>query len=580
MVVNEISWKLGGEAGFGIMTTGFIFSKVCARAGLSVFDFTEFPSLIRGGHNTYHVRAEQKKIHSQIRTVDILAALNKETIDLHENEINPGGALIFDSEIKLDRKLRADINAFPIPLLELAEKAGGEKIMVNNVILGASFALIDYDLKELLKVIDEVFGGKGKRISDINKASARAGYEYMKKFNSNFSHTIKKVNSDKKMLINGNEAVAMGAIKAGCKFLSAYPMTPASGILHYLAKYERDYDLIVKQTEDEIAAMNMAIGAGFAGVRSMTCTSGGGFALMVEALSLAGMSETPLVIAEVQRPGPSTGLPTHTGQEDLKFILSAAHGEFPRVVIAPGDVDECFYETINAFNLAEKYQVPVFILSDKHLGESRKTTEPFKTNGIKIERGEMLNEAQLKKMREFKRFRDTKSGVSPRSIPGQKYGIYTVTSDEHNEKGTLTETSSERIVQVNKRLRKAVGVEKEIPRPHVYGSMDSDVTVVIWGSTKGAALEALSWLLRDHVKVNVLHLVYLSPFPAQKVKNVLGSAKNLLLVEGNATAQLGQVIREKTGIEIDNKLLKYDGRPIHPEEIYDKVKEVLRHGKH
>lgn len=578
MIKNKLTWKLGGEAGFGIMTTGYIFSKVCARSGLNVFDFTEFPSLIRGGHNTYHVRVDEKETYSQIRMVDILVALNMETIRLHENEISPGGALIYDSKIKLDKKLRGDIKAFPVPFLELAEKVGGKKMMINNVALGCSFGLVDFNLKSLLSVIEEVFGGKGREVVDLNKAAARAGYEYIKKMNPDFNRKLEKVKSKPKILINGNEAVAMGAVKAGCRFLSAYPMTPSSGILHFFAKYERDCELVVKQTEDEIAAMNMAIGAGFAGSRAMTCTSGGGFALMTEALSLAGISETPLVIAEVQRPGPSTGLPTHTGQEDLKFILSAAHGEFPRVVIAPGDVEECFFETINGFNIAEKYQVPVFILSDKHLGESRQTVKPFDTKNVKIDRGKLLSEAELKKLKDFKRFGDTKSGVSNRSIPGQKGGIYTVTSDEHNEYGLLTEESDMRIKMVEKRLRKINGIAKEIPDPNVYGSTDPEVTVVVWGTNKGPALEALSWLLRDHVKVNILHLVYLNPFPVNRVKEILGKAKKILLVEGNATAQLGQLIMEKTGIEIKNKFLKYDGRPVYPEEIYDEVKEVLKHG--
>jgi 2-oxoglutarate ferredoxin oxidoreductase subunit alpha len=578
MIVNKLSWKIGGEAGFGIKVTGHIFSKACMRAGLNVFDYSEFPSLIRGGHNTYYVRVGEKRVHSHIGSVDILVALNGQTIDMHENEVNPGGALIYDSEIKLKGKIRADINAYPVPLLELAKKAGGERLMVNNVALGASFALVDFDLKILLGVIEDVFEKKGKRVVQVNQASARAGYDYIKGLNPEFSHSLRKVKSGKKILINGNEAVAVGAIKAGCKFMSAYPMTPASGIMHFFAEHERDYDLVMKQTEDEIAAINMAIGANFAGVRAMTATSGGGFSLMTEALGMAGVHETPLVIVEVQRPGPSTGMPTYTGQEDMRFVMHASQGEFPRVVIAPGDVDECFYETFNAFNLAEKYQVPVIILSDKHLGESSMSTEPFNQKKLDIDRGFLLSDREVERMKDFRRFKFTKSGVSPRSIPGQKGGIFTVSSNDHDDYGFGTEDSAMRTAMVDKRLKKLDTMERDIPKPKVYGSTDPEVTVVVWGSNKGAALEALEWLLRDHVKVNVVHMVYIWPFPAERVKEILEKSKKVLLVENNATAQLGGLIREQTGFDIKNRLLRYDGRAVLPEEIYDKVKEVLKHG--
>ncbi|OGI15715.1 hypothetical protein A3K63_04330 [Candidatus Micrarchaeota archaeon RBG_16_49_10] len=577
-MTNKLSWKIGGEAGFGIMTTGYIFSKACVRAGLNTFDFTEFPSLIRGGHNTYQVRVEDREVHSPVKSVDILVALNRQTIELHEQELTPGGAIIYDSSLELERKIRPDVKVFAVPFLDLAKKAGGERLMVNNVALGVSFALVDFDLKTLLKVIEETFKDKGKKVTELNKAAAKEGYDYMRQLKPEFGHRLRKAKTMNRMLISGNEAVALGALKAGCKFIAAYPMTPASGIFQFLAGYEREYGIIAKQTEDEIAAMNMVIGAGFAGVRSMTCTSGGGFSLMVEAVGLAGITETPAVIVEVQRPGPSTGMPTQTGQEDLRFILSSSQGEFPRVVIAPGDVDECFHETINAFNLAERYQIPVFILSDKHLGESRTTTKVFDTRKVRIDRGAVLSDAQLRRMKQFNRYEDTKTGVSPRSIPGQRHGIYTATSNEHGESGIITEESEDRVRMVDKRMRKMKFIEREMPKPHVYGSPHPEITLVCWGSTKGAAMEALTWLLRDHVKVNLLHLVYLNPFPSDQVKAALDDGQKILLIEGNATGQLGGLIRENTGIEIGHRLLKYDGRPIYPEEIYDKVKEVLRHG--
>lgn len=579
----RLTWKIGGEAGYGIMTTGFIFSKSFSRVGFYVFDTNEFPSLIRGGHNTYTVRIENEPIFSHIKSVDILVALNKETVDLHKNEISPNGSIIYDGEsFKIDeRSVRKDIKLYSVPLIRLAQESGGERVMQNNVALGASVALTGIGIDTLLDVIKDVFKRKGKRVVELNVKSAKAGYNYViKNYRIRSNHRIKKPrNVVKRMLITGNEAVALAAVKAGCKFYAAYPMTPASSILHYMALRERDYHISVVQPEDEIATIHMAIGASFAGVRSMIATSGGGFSLMVEALGLAGMTETPLVIVVSQRPGPATGLATHTEQSDLKFILNASNGEFPRIVVAPGDVEECFYESFNAFNLAEKYQLPVIIVIDKYLSESHRTVDKFNDAKLKIDRGLMLTDAELKKIKDYKRYEITPNGVSPKSIPSQYGGIFKACTDEHDEYGRLNEDINVRTRQMDKRFRKLKAAEKDIKQPELYGPNNADITLIGWGSTKGPIKEAMKLFAKKGLKVNYLQILYLNPFPTRRVKEILDNAKKTMIIENNKTGQLASLIKEHTGKDVDYKFLKYDGRPFAPEDIYNKVSEVLEYGK-
>ena len=577
---NGLSWKIGGEAGYGIMTTGFIFAKVCSRAGLHVFDHTEYPSLIRGGHNTYQVRAEVEEVYSHVKHVDLLVALNKETIDKHKEELAPGGGIIYDRDkIPLSKEDlgRDDVKLYPVPLLKLAEESGGREIMVNSVALGASVALIDFDFEMLSNVIEDIYRGKARETIEFNIRAARLGYDYVKNkgMEKDFGRKLPKVGGKKRMLLTGNDALCIGAIKAGCKFYAAYPMTPSSSILHTMASQERNFSLVVKHPEDEIAAINMVIGTGFAGVRAMTATSGGGFSLMSEALGLAAMTETPIVVAVCQRPGPSTGLPTRTEQGDLKFVLHASQGEFPRFVIAPGDVEECFYKTIEAFNLAERYQCPVILILDKYLSESHKTTEQFDVNGIKIDRGLLLNDEELEKIREFKRYEFTETGISPRTIPSQKRGIFTANGNEHDETGDLSEDKTIRTKMMDKRFKKFEQAEKEIPEPKLFGPKDADMTIIAWGSTKGPVKEAMKLLNRDGIKANFLQIIYINPFPTSTVSKIIETSKRTVIVENNKTAQLASLIREKTGKEIKHRILKYDGRQFFPTEIYQRIKEVL-----
>ena len=577
---NGLSWKIGGEAGYGIMTTGLIFAKVCSRAGLRVFDHIEYPSLIRGGHNTYQVTAEVEEVFSHVEHVDLLVALNEETIDKHKEELAPGGGIIYDGDvIPLSKEDlgREDVKLYHIPLLRLAEESGGRRIMINSVALGASVALIGFDFEMLSDVIGDVYRGKAKETIEFNIKAAKLGYDYVKSkgMEKDFRRKLPKVAGKRRMLLTGNEAVGLGAIKAGCKFYAAYPMTPSSSILHFMASQERNFSLVVKHTEDEIAAINMAIGAGFAGARAMTATSGGGFSLMSEALGLAAMTETPIVVVVSQRPGPSTGLPTRTEQGDLKFVLHASQGDFPRFVIAPGDIEECFYKTIEAFNLVDRYQCPVILILDKYLSESHKTAEEFDVSGIKIDRGLLLSNEELERIEEFKRYEFTETGISPRTIPSQRRGIFTATGNEHDETGYLSEDKTVRTKMMDKRFRKFEQAEKEIPEPKLFGPKNAEVTIIAWGSTKGPVKEAMRLLDRDGVKANFLQILYISPFPTNTVSKIIETSKRTVIVENNKTAQLASLIKEKTGKEIEHKILKYDGRQFFPTEIYQRVKEVL-----
>ncbi len=564
---NAISWKIGGEAGYGIIVSGLMFSKTLSRNGFHVFNYAEYPSLIRGGHNTYVVRAAEEKIYSLIDRVDVLVALNDETIEKDTHNLSKESGIIFDADtVRISKSVKGRL--YPVPLLKLAREAKGDHVMRNTVALGASVALLDYDIQSLLEVISEQFRGKGDEIVAANIKAAQLGYDYIRQNTENdFAYKLKKVSGKRRMAISGNDAFCLGAIRAGCKFLSAYPMTPINSILTYFAANEHKYNLVVKQPEDEIAGINMAIGASFAGARAMTCTSGGGLSLMVESFGLAAMSETPLVVINGQRPGPATGLPTWTDQSDLRFVLHAAQGEFPRIVIAPGDVEECYKTIMEAFNLAEKYQLLVIVLTDKYLAESIWSVDELPEEP-EMERG-ILKDQEIQEG--YKRFAVTESGVSPRAIPGQKNGMFMATSDEHNEEGYFEEDAENRIRMMDKRFRKLAPAAKEVPEPKLYGPAKSDLTLIGWGSTKMPILEAL----KDFPKVNFLHVTYISPFPAEKIREVLKSSKKTLMVENNKTAQFLSLIKEHTGMGTTDKLLKYDGRPFYPEEISRKIREML-----
>jgi len=565
----DLSFMIGGEAGQGVQSVGFLLSKVFARGGYHIFADQDYESRVRGGHNFFRVRVSDAKVSAIADDVDILIALNLDSIELHQSKMVTQGIIIFDG--KKIKRVNDDNGSFlSIPLEKLAEEKAGDKLMINTVALGAALSLVNYDLNVLNEVLEDRFG-KGK-VGNKNIAAAKAGYDYVQSKYKGKLRKLKPLSDTKKMLLTGNEAISLGAIAAGCKFMAAYPMTPASSIMEYMAAKSKDLDLVMIHAEDEIAAINMAIGAAYAGVRAMTATSGSGLCLMVEGIGLAGITETPIVIIDAQRPGPAVGLPTRTEQGDLQFVLHAHHGDFPRAVLAPATIEDAFWVTVNAFNWAEKYQLPVIILTDQHLASSHATVDSLDLSHIIIDRGMLFSEKKDDPL-EYMRHRVTKSGISPRAFPGLGKALVVTDCDEHDEEGHLTEDAGERTAQVQKRLRKLISLEKEIGTPTKHGPERAETTLISWGSTYGTVHEALDILHREGASINMLHLNELWPFPVKAVADAVSKARNSYVIENNATGQLAHLIKAETGYNVSDRILKYDGRPFTPGYIARAVRK-------
>jgi 2-oxoglutarate ferredoxin oxidoreductase subunit alpha len=560
---------IGGEAGQGVQSVGFILAKAFSRGGYYVFADQDYESRIRGGHNFFRVRVEDKKLAAIAEPIDMLLALNKESIDLHKKQLAERGVIVFDGEKAKD--ITTSDNTFGVPLSALAEQKGGNKLMENTVALGVCLGLIGYDLEILEVLIREHFGAG--EIGEANVRAARAGYDYARaNFTGAFDYRCRRISDAKRMLLNGNEAIALGAMAAGCKFMSAYPMTPATSIMEYMAAKAKEFGLVVVQPEDEIAAINMAIGASYAGVRAMTATSGSGLCLMVEGIGLAGITETPVVIVDGQRPGPAVGLPTRTEQGDLEFVLHAAHGEFPRAVLAPSTVEDAFWVMVKAFNLAEKYQIPVIILTDHHLASSYATVDKFDLSKVNIDRGVIFSAAEADES-EYKRHEITELGISPRAFPGQQRALVVTDSDEHDEAGHLIEDAETRTQMVRKRMRKLLNLRREVTPPQLYGPKKSETLLIGWGSTYGAIHEAVDILHKEGIGVSSLHMSELWPFPAEAIADAIDKAHRVSVIENNATGQLSHLIRRETGKDVSHRILKYDGRPFTPAHIVEEVKK-------
>jgi 2-oxoglutarate ferredoxin oxidoreductase subunit alpha len=567
---------VGGEAGQGVQSVGTILAKTFAYGDFHVFADQDYESRIRGGHNFFRVRVKDSEALAVSPELDILVALNKETIDLHEKELKTGGVIIYDGEqIKAPADSKKYIN---IPLVKLAEDTVKNKLMANTVAAGAVLGLIGYDFDLLAFILKSEFARHGEKTVKDNITAAWAGYNLARERGAGLEipSLHPKIGGKHRLLLNGNEALCLGAMAAGCKFLAGYPMTPSSSILEYMADKGRQYGVVAMHVEDEISAMNMAVGAGYTGVRAMVATSGGGFALMVEALALAGMTETPVVAVLGQRPGPATGLPTRTEQAELWFALHAGHGEFPRALLAPSTAEEAFYAAVKAFNLAEKYQMPVIILTDHHLASSYATVDRFDLNKVKIDRGELLTDEEVHEMKDYKRHLVTQSGISPRALPGQGKALVVTDSDEHDEAGHMIEDAATRTQQVQKRLRKLNGLRREMAGPEFKTSPGAELTLVGWGSACGAIIEAAAMLDKDGRPVNTLHISEIWPFPAEAVAAALSKTRNNIVIEGNATAQMAGLIRRETGIKVDAAILKYDGRPFSPAEIVSRLRREVK----
>jgi 2-oxoglutarate/2-oxoacid ferredoxin oxidoreductase subunit alpha len=565
----DLNVTVGGEAGQGLLTIGFVLSKTLARGGYHVFADQGYESRIRGGHYFFRARISDREIRAISEPIDILLALNAQTVERHLAEMAPGSLIVADAANITPAQFGTAV--LPVPLGELAEEAGG-RIMLNTVAIGVLIALLDYNIEMLNTVLLERFSGESGQ-ANIN--AAKAGFDFVHAyFKKNLKYSLKARPVSKRFLINGNEAIAYGALAAGCRFMSAYPMTPSTPIIEFMAERADRFGAHIMQAEDEISAINMSIGAAYAGVRAMTVTSGSGFCLMVEGLGLAGITETPIVIVDGQRPGPCVGLPTRTEQGDLLFVLNAHHGEFPRAVLAPGSVEEAFALTVKAFNIAEKYQSPVIILNDQHLGESFTTADPFDVSGIVIERGDILSAAESDKaVATYMRHKLTPSGISPRALPGMGTSLVVTDADEHDETGHITESAQERSHMVGKRLRKMEGMESEIVPPTIYGTDNASVSLLGWGSSLGALREAADLLNASGESAALLHLSQLWPFPSQVVSKFMSQAKRSVVVESNATGQLAKLIRQETGMHADGFVRKYDGRPLTSSLIINALKK-------
>lgn len=575
----DYSIKIGGEAGQGIQTIGNTLARVFSRSGYNVFTHQDYESRIRGGHNFFQIRFSENPVMSSRDKIDILVALDKESIPLHGKELSEYGQIIYDSStlIKNSSSALRIPNSVDVPFVILAVEHGGNRIMANTVATGAVLGMLGMELNILIEIIKDTFKKKGEEVTKGNINAAMAGHNFAIEKCLKCSFSVTEASEKALMLIDGVEAIGFGAIASGCKFYSAYPMTPSTGIMNYIADKEKECGIIVEQAEDEIAAINMALGASFAGVRSMTGTSGGGFALMVEGLSLAAMTETPIVIALGQRPGPATGLPTRTEQAELQFALYTAHGEFPRIIFAPGTPEQAFYLTNKAFDLTEKFQIPAIVLFDQHLADSQWTFDGFDLERLKYNDYRIRGDA-FKKISEYKRHAFTESGISLLAIPGDSRHLVVTDSDEHDEEGHIIEDAETRIKMVQKRLLKKLPlIRQEIEPPLLYGDTKPDILLVGWGSTYGVMREAVDELSKSK-SAALLHFSEIYPFPAIEkfdYLKILNNAKITICAENNATGQFARLIRAETGYMFKQRINRYDGRTFTLESFLREIDAIV-----
>ena len=633
-ITNSLSWVIGGAQGSGVDSAANIFSRACAIGGLHLFGKREYYSNIKGEHSYFTVRVSDEPLRSHVDEINMLVSFDAETIFRHFQEVTPGGAIIYDSDIirtlldevptvddlattrikkvlekaglgftiqdALDYAKRRGVILFPIPFFQLlhefAQKANDPALsrltrMVNVMALSASMAIMDFDSEVLARAIQFIFRTK-KKVADLNVQASVHTYNYAKaKFaGSKFRYCLKTKPAQPDMIvIQGNQSSALGKMVAGCRFQTYYPITPASDDSEFLEANEildlydsgKKGSTVVIQTEDEIAAITMAIGSALTGVRTATATSGPGFSLMAEALGWAGMNEVPVVISLYQRAGPSTGLPTRHEQGDLNFAINAGHGEFPRIVLASGDIEESFYDTIKAFNFADRYQMPVIHILDKAIANSLITCKNFNVNKVAIDRGfriKQITKEDKGVAGNYLRFKLSNNPISPMVVLGTENAIFWNSGDEHTEEGHITEDPEMRVKMMDKRMTKMDIAVSEIPNEDkavAYGSGDS--VIISWGSTKGVILDAMDKLAVEGMKVKYIQIRLMHPFPSELVKSMLKDAKTIINIEMNYTGQLASLLRQHTGLETNYYIVKYNGRPMSHEEAYNSVRKII-HG--
>jgi len=625
--MNDISWMAGGPQGSGVDSAANIFGRACGYGSLYVYGKREYHSNIKGLHSYFHLRISDEEVQANVNDVHLLAAFDAETIVRHVDEVVSNGGVIVDKdqvEMKvlsiytlpneykdqirkemsqtgvgetvadwLSAARKRGVRTFMVPYMDLlkqvaaklkTDKTAGLTRMINVLTVGVSFALLKYERGLVEKAVNDVFSDRPKTAA-MNLVALNEAYDYAEQaFTETFPHVLKKNAVDEdRIFISGNQAVAMGKILGGCRVQTYYPITPAADESEYLEAHEvfktkdGEASIVVVQTEDEIAAVNSASGAALTGARAATSTSGPGFSLMVEGLSWAGNSEVPLVITYYQRGAPATGLPTRFGQSDLQFALHAGHGDFPRIVLASGDIKECFYDAALAFNYAERYQMPVIHFIDKALANSSQTYKVFDIGQFKIQRGTVVGENDLQGQ-EYRRFRFTENGISPRAFLGTRNGVQWYTGDEHNEVGHISEEPLNRNLMIEKRMKKLETADKEIPaeeRLNVFGEKNSENMIISWGSPKGAVIEAITKLGGEGFKVGFLQFRVINPFPKEYAAGLLKNRKRVITIENNYSGQLAEILKEKTGTDVNFRILKYNGRPMSTTEVYDALKKIL-----
>lgn len=563
-MLQQVAWKVGGQQGEGIESTGDILAQVCNRLGYYVYGYRHFSSRIKGGHTNYKLRIGTGPVNSTCDDLEMLIAFDQESIDFNLKELVSGGVVLADDSFKPELPEGGTGILLPMPIMKIARELGSTQ-MRNVVCLGATAYFFGLPRDAFVAAIMSKFGKKG--MGEQNIAAFDAGFAYASEHLPNETQfRMQSGDGNARMLMTGNEATAFGAMMGGCRIMTAYPITPASEIMQWLMNHFPQVGGVMLQFEDEIASITGAIGAGFAGARAMTATAGPGMSLMQEAIGLAATAEIPVVIVDVQRGGPSTGMPTKFEQSDILAMIYGTHGESPRIVMAPSTAEDAFYTAIDAFNSAERFQCPVFIASDLALGLNVQTVEDLKFDAIKIERGKIADAAEVAALGRdvFRRFKVTEDGVSPRSLPGMKHGQYLATGVEHNEFGKVNEDAANRVAQMDKRFRKLDHFD--LPKAEIEGPEDYEVLLINFGSTIGAVRTAMDEMNQAGIKTAHMQLKVLWPFPTEEIKQAAAKAQRVYMIEGNKTGQVAGLIKQFCDLDV-SRINKYNGHPFTPGDI-------------
>ena len=579
-MITDISVMIAGQAGDGVLFTGNVLAKILKRQGWEISTYRDFPSNIRGEPTNYTIRASLEKIYGRGDEIDVFLAFDCEAIIKHAKSMAEGGILLCDGEdlVQLPPSRRKVRIYHKFPLRKLARDNFGKEIFKNMIALGALGYILDLDFHVIEQIISEAFlKRKGVEIVQKNIRAIHLGCEQAKEIvvPEERRSLVRRKDSDR-LFLSGDEAIAFGALAAGCRFFAAYPICPATEIWQWLAVYLPQFNGLVVQTEDELAALNMALGASYAGARAMTSTSGPGASLMMESFSLSGMAEIPIVVAHVQRVGPSTGIPTKTEQGDLNQWVYGSHGDFPRIVLSPGTVEECFEFTTKAFNLAEKYQCPVILLTEEDYGLNFRSVKKFDLSKVKIERGKLLTQEELISVKNFKRYELTSDGISPRALPGMKNGLHMVESSEHDEKGYRDEEPENRIRMMQKRMKKLKSASNDMIPPKIWGERNAEIGIIGFGSTFGPIQEAITQLKEKGIRARYLQMRTLWPFPSKKVEEFVTTCKEIFVVENNFSGQLSSLIKSQVRLPFEvMNILKYSSHAFRPHEISTQIQKAL-----